>query len=122
MRIALINPPCSLRQKHRVDQFSPTLPLGIAYLAAVLEQDGHTVKLIDAIADGRANRTFENGLWTIGLSMSEIQNRLRQFEAELRQRLQPPVLCLPPIAEQDPQELRYGSLDTRRHKQVPLQL
>src|SRR3989338_11422324 len=41
MRVTLINPATKIWIKSR------TLPLGLAYIAAVLEKDGHTVEVID---------------------------------------------------------------------------
>ena len=44
MRVLLINPPSQSPQ--------PVMPLGLAYLAAALEQDGFPVSVIDAWAEG----------------------------------------------------------------------
>ena len=57
MRIVLINPPIDSVLEHGnvspVTQylFYNSAPLGILYIAAVLEQEGHTVSVIDAAAE-----------------------------------------------------------------------
>ena len=57
MRVLLINPPIDSVLEHGnvspVTQylFYNSAPLGILYIAAVLEQAGHTVSVIDAAAE-----------------------------------------------------------------------
>ncbi len=46
MRVTLINPPLHLLYKYHTRR----APLGLAYIAAVLEKNGHSVKIIDAEA------------------------------------------------------------------------
>jgi radical SAM superfamily enzyme YgiQ (UPF0313 family) len=55
MKILLIHPPS--RKRNREDVVVP--PLGLAYLAAVVEGEGHKVKIIDAFALGMDWREFE---------------------------------------------------------------
>ena len=55
MKILLIHPPS--RKRNREDVVVP--PLGIAYLAAVVERDGHKVKIIDGFALGMSWGEFE---------------------------------------------------------------
>ncbi len=54
MRVLLINPPWVIHRRsnlwRRIASVMP--PLGIAWLAAVLEKDGHKVKILDAHAEG----------------------------------------------------------------------
>ncbi len=47
MRVLLINPPNTFEPG---DDFYCTFPLGLAYIAAAVEQAGHCVKVIDALA------------------------------------------------------------------------
>lgn len=54
MKIILINPPWVIRSKKNVWRNIASImpPLGIAWLAAVLEREGHQVKILDAHAIG----------------------------------------------------------------------
>lgn len=53
MRVLFINPPWIVRGKHNIwRNIGSIMPsLGIAWLAAVLERDGHQVKILDAHAE-----------------------------------------------------------------------
>ncbi len=55
MRILLIQPP----PRKLVSEDIVVPPLGIAYLAAVLEKEGHKVSIIDAFAEGLDLRSLE---------------------------------------------------------------
>jgi len=55
MKILLIQPPS--RDLKREDVVVP--PLGLAYLAAVMEREGHRVSIIDAFAEGLSWNYFE---------------------------------------------------------------
>lgn len=61
MKICLINPPADTR--------NPILPLGLAYLAAVLEENGYEVLIIDA--------------WAEGIGVKEIKKRLKKEKPEI---------------------------------------
>ncbi len=57
MRVWLINPPLALREASRIGAIGRNLfynspPLGLAYIAAVLEREGHRVALSDAAIEG----------------------------------------------------------------------
>ncbi len=57
MRVWLINPPLAAPRGGRIGAISRNLffnspPLGLAYIAAVLERDGHDVTLTDAAVEG----------------------------------------------------------------------
>jgi hypothetical protein len=57
MKVLLIQPPS--RQQAQEEVVVP--PLGLAYLASVVEQDGHKVRIIDAFAEGLTwNRSEEH--------------------------------------------------------------
>jgi len=53
VRILLLNPPWVIRNRKNVWRNVASImpPLGVAWLAAVLEQDGHEVKVLDAHAE-----------------------------------------------------------------------
>lgn len=55
MKVLLINPPA--RELKWEDVVVP--PLGLAYLASAIAQDGHTVKILDAFAQGLGWNEFE---------------------------------------------------------------
>ncbi len=65
MRILLIHPPS--RKPNREDVVVP--PLGLAYLAALVEREGHKVKILDAFA--------------LGMSWSEFEAQVKKEKADL---------------------------------------
>jgi magnesium-protoporphyrin IX monomethyl ester (oxidative) cyclase len=82
MRISVINPP-------RVQPKSwgtPCVyqPLDIAYVAAVLEKQGHEVKIIDAPTEGwKQIKDINATEYKFGLTESQISDRLKQFSPDL---------------------------------------
>lgn len=82
MKILLINPPNSVEDKSDfvVNIFQP---LGLAYIAAVLEKNKYKVKILDALALGFANERVINGKRVVGLSYSEIKKRIKAFRPDL---------------------------------------
>lgn len=56
LRVLLIQPPARDIRKEEI----AVPPLGIAYLAAVLEQEGHTVRIIDGFAEGLGPAAIED--------------------------------------------------------------
>lgn len=76
MRIQLIHPPVYLNV-HAMTALRPSMPLGLAYIAAVLEQDGHEVSVIDAVAEAPEKVTPDNGLHRLGLGPDEIADRVK---------------------------------------------
>lgn len=70
MKVLLISPNLSFRKrwgKYKIDTILP--PLGLAYIAAVLEKNNHKVKIIDSTAEK--------------LSISEIIKMIRKFKPEV---------------------------------------
>lgn len=54
MKILLMNPPWSLKEQYASGLFkvgAVVAPLGLAYIAAVLEREGYTVEILDCIAN-----------------------------------------------------------------------
>lgn len=80
-KILLISPPVTT---NILDY--PTLdpPLGLAYLAAVLEEDNFQVKIIDALALG-INRAVKqkDGLLKVGMSMSELKKEIIKYQPDV---------------------------------------
>lgn len=58
---------------------SVSIPLGLAYIAAMLEQKGHQVKILDALALGMENVARGDGWTRTGLSDREITDVIRSF-------------------------------------------
>jgi len=50
MKIVLVNPPAPTAEVSKYLKII-TPPMGLAYLAAVLEKDGHSVRIVDAVAE-----------------------------------------------------------------------
>jgi anaerobic magnesium-protoporphyrin IX monomethyl ester cyclase len=80
LKILLIQPPITIK---RSEVFGVTPPLSLAYLAAVAEQDGHHVKILDTIVEGYDYRQYKNGLFRIGLPESAIQKEVERFQPDL---------------------------------------
>ena len=79
----LINPPAILYKR---DLPRSTFPLGIAYIASVLELYGYIVKIVDALAEGYFTATeFEedNQYNIIGLPVPEIINQINSFQPDV---------------------------------------
>ncbi len=76
MRIQLIHPPVYLNV-HALTALRPSIPLGLAYIAAVLERAGHAVSVIDAVAEAPERVTAVGPLHRLGLSPEEIAARVR---------------------------------------------
>jgi radical SAM superfamily enzyme YgiQ (UPF0313 family) len=58
-------------------------PLGLAYIAAVLEQKGVNVKILDATVEGYENEIRHGGYITYGLSPDEIKKRIIDFSPDM---------------------------------------
>lgn len=80
-RILLISPQLRVH-KVQLPRFQPSLGLG--YMAAVLEQCGHEVKILDAAIEGVATVIDEGeGLSTIGLTDAELKARVAEYAPDL---------------------------------------
>ena len=80
-RVLLIQPPFS-RWPGEAKVVQP--PLGLAYIAAVLEKDGYTVKIIDAPLEGYEEEIkFSDGRHRYGLSYEEILKRVKEFRPDI---------------------------------------
>ncbi len=54
-------------------------PLGLSYIAASIEKAGLNVKMLDAMIEGYHHDEFNGNLMTYGLSMQQLEDRLRQM-------------------------------------------
>jgi radical SAM superfamily enzyme YgiQ (UPF0313 family) len=75
MRIQLIHPPFCVNPR-AIQATRPSLPLGVAYVAAALRDAGHTVLMLDAVQAAPERSTRRSGYSYIGLSPDEIAEAL----------------------------------------------
>lgn len=71
MRIQLIHPPIYFNPS-AVQATRPSMPLGLAYIAAALREDGHTVSMIDAAMAAPEQVSTDGRLQYLGLRPEEI--------------------------------------------------
>lgn len=75
MKICLINPQRLLELN--VPTLKSTPPLGLAYIAAVLEKEGHEIVIIDAIAENPKNIfAFDERISVNGLDYEDLINKI----------------------------------------------
>jgi anaerobic magnesium-protoporphyrin IX monomethyl ester cyclase len=120
MKILLIFPPYNLSEEFQglseVGNMQP--PLGIAYIGAVLEKNGHEVKIIDAppLSMGIKEIVKEAEIFApdyIGLSVSTVDfNKSLELGKELKIRLKSPIIIGGPHVTAVPEEvMRYSCFD-----------
>jgi anaerobic magnesium-protoporphyrin IX monomethyl ester cyclase len=71
MKVALVNPPTLLTIRN-VGTMKPSLPLGLAYVAAAARRAGHEVTVIDAIAMAPRETDRDGPIMRIGAGPEEI--------------------------------------------------
>ena len=77
MKIQLIHPPIYLNV-HAMTALRPSVPLGLAYVAAALRKAGHTVSILDAVAlaPDKVTPGKKKQLFQLGLAPDEIVARI----------------------------------------------
>ncbi len=75
MQIQLIHPPVYLNV-HALTALRPSMPLGLAYIAANLRRAGHGVSVLDAVAEAPDQVTRDGRIHRLGLTPEEIVERL----------------------------------------------
>jgi len=81
-KVLLIIPPIIVKQSWAEDVGS--FPLGLAYIAAVLEQNNFEVKIIDCFIESFLSRSrIDNELIRIGMSDDEIVEAVTQYSPDL---------------------------------------
>ena len=76
-KVLLIQPP-QLQFKGNIKRIVP--PLGMAYIGAVLEQDGFDVRILDAYVEGYDNeQPYKKDFVLVGLSWEEISSKVKDF-------------------------------------------
>jgi magnesium-protoporphyrin IX monomethyl ester (oxidative) cyclase len=80
MKILLINPP----QTFYIDSEPPAgnLPLGLMYLAAVLDKAGYTVEILDAFMTDSVPKKNGDTI-TVGMSFSQIETEIQQRKPDI---------------------------------------
>ena len=81
MKILLVYPPLALAAS---DIMPLQPPLGLAYIAAVLEENNYEVKILDAYAQGIDNiETLEDGIIRVGLSPLDIRRYITEYQPDV---------------------------------------
>ncbi|MBL8725496.1 MAG: B12-binding domain-containing radical SAM protein [Planctomycetes bacterium] len=75
MNVTLIHPPVYIN-KNGLTALRPSLPLGLAYIAAVLRNDKHRITVIDALGAAPEQMIPDGDIWRLGLTPEEIIARL----------------------------------------------
>ena len=75
MRIQFIHPPVYINV-HAMTALRPSLPLGLASIAAVVREAGHQVSVLDAVGEAPAQVTPDGRLHYLGLTPEEIVERV----------------------------------------------
>jgi magnesium-protoporphyrin IX monomethyl ester (oxidative) cyclase len=85
MRVLLIAPPITRPTDFSAEKvrISPFIPIGLAMIAAVLENAGHEVKILDCLIENGAEVTFcDKGFIRYGLTDEEIKDNIRKYKPD----------------------------------------
>jgi len=74
-KVLLIQPPFTLLE-HEVPSIVP--PLGLAYIAAVLEREGYDVTVLDAVVEDPVRKRIDGNFFNIGLSFEKILKEIER--------------------------------------------
>ncbi len=81
-KVLLVQPP-AFTNKYRTDM-NANAPLGIAYIAAVLERDGYEVQILDAFIEGFDQEEFiDEYKIRVGLTASQIKTHIKKFDPDV---------------------------------------
>ncbi|MBK9385518.1 MAG: B12-binding domain-containing radical SAM protein [Planctomycetes bacterium] len=75
MKIQLIHPPVYLNV-HAMTALRPSMPLGLAYIAAIMERAGHQVSVVDAVALAPERVVPDGKVHRLGLDPEDIVKRI----------------------------------------------
>jgi len=75
MKVTLIHPPVYIN-KNGLTALRPSLPLGLAYIAAVLRDDKHAITVVDALGEAPEQMVPDGDIWRLGLTPDEIVARI----------------------------------------------
>jgi anaerobic magnesium-protoporphyrin IX monomethyl ester cyclase len=82
MKVTLLHPPVYIN-KNGLTALRPSLPLGLAYIAAVLRDDKHDVLVIDALGEAPEQMVPDGDIWRLGLTPEEIIERIPKDTAAI---------------------------------------
>lgn len=77
MKVTLIHPPVYIN-KNGLTALRPSLPLGLAYIAAVLKEDKHDISVVDALGEAPEQMIPDGDIWRLGLKPEEIIERIAE--------------------------------------------
>ncbi|MBN1813533.1 MAG: cobalamin-dependent protein [Anaerolineae bacterium] len=80
MRVLLVNPPYPIFPD---DPKHASPPLGLAYIAAVLEQRQHTVRIIDCVVEGFDTETKLDNRIVYGLSIKHLLHIIGEYQPDV---------------------------------------
>ncbi|MCM8798818.1 MAG: cobalamin-dependent protein [Candidatus Omnitrophica bacterium] len=81
MKILLMQPFISGMREALIESIIE--PLGIAYIAGVLEKEGYSVKILDCLGEGMENLEYlGKGIYRIGMRVKEIEESLISFKPD----------------------------------------
>lgn len=80
MKVLLVLPPSTL---YPGDVHFAAFPLGIGYLAAILERDGHEVNVLDSVIEDQTVKRNRNGTFHVGLSWGTIERTIREISPDM---------------------------------------
>ena len=85
MKVLFVFPPVTRPKDFAADKvrITPFVPLGLAYLAAVLEHNGIEVKILDALIEGDLNGKEYNNEIRYGLSDDEITKAIKDYNPDI---------------------------------------
>ncbi|MHC5210610.1 MAG: B12-binding domain-containing radical SAM protein [Planctomycetota bacterium] len=75
MRVQLVHPPAFLNPT-ALTALRPSLPLGLAYIAASIREAGHEVTIIDAVGEAPDRVVRQGRVSRLGLSIDEVVERI----------------------------------------------
>ncbi len=75
MKIQLVHPPVYVND-NGLTALRPSLPLGLAYIAAVLRQDGHAVSIVDALVEAPDQHEVDGDISRTGLTTDQVVARI----------------------------------------------
>ena len=82
MKVLLINPPIT-RPLYEIEPIGGTPPLGLAYIAAVLDEAGYEVKILDTLTLGVNNVTFLGEFYRTGLSENSTKKYIETLDPDI---------------------------------------
>ena len=82
MKILFLSHPITIEPDHE-ESFGAYPPLGLAYMASMLEKQGHEVKIIDSFAEGIQVKQQRGHKIKIGLKDGSILSQISEFNPDI---------------------------------------